>query len=792
MFTLRLVGGIFIVLLLKKLFDKRTDHASANGKNDASATQKSDSDSDSSSGKNDAAAASSSATQECDDSSSSEWDYEVFLSFRGEDTRTKFTDHLYNALLDKGIHTFRDNEGLRIGEKIGPALISAIHQSKIAIIIFSKDYASSKWCLHEVAEIAGYMKKGGKRQIKAMPLFYDVDPSEVRNQTTGSSYGNAFRDHEKNFDKETVEVWKKALREVGESKGWDLKNTVDGHEGKLIKLIVNEVWSELRKSPLTISDNMVGIHSHIKEMMKLLNITSKDRRIIGIHGLGGIGKTTIARCVYNTVYHHFEGCSFIADFRETFRTKGAVHLQSQLLTNILNLENPNITSVDQGIDMIKQRLSNKKILIVLDDVDKKRNLDAIIGNRDWFGFGSKIIITTRDRHVLNVLEVDETYEPNEMDSDQSLKLFCKNAFKIDQPPKNYLDLSKDVVKTTGGLPLALEVIGSYLCHKTESTWEDTVKKLAKIPNNEVLTKLRISYDGLEDEEKSMFLDVACFFIGMEKNIACYIWDGCEFFPKSGIENLCLKSLVKIGEENELMMHDQLRDLGREIVRQENPKEVGKRSRLWLHEEVLEVLSTQQGTRKVEGLSITFPYRGNNQCMMIESFAAMTKLRLLQVDNATVAGNLVLSFPEMRWLSWKRCPMQFTPTSLRRLCVLDLSESDITENWMGWNYIKEAKSLRVLNLSNCYELSRIPDFSENIQLEVLVLEDCKKLVTIEASIGHLKKLIILNMNECESLMHLPASIGDAEDEENILQGPSSNRMNKVLSVSSPSLSCSLLS
>ncbi|XP_042503259.1 disease resistance protein L6-like [Macadamia integrifolia] len=203
--TLSLVGGILILLLLlllKKLFNKRTTDASAGVNKDA-------------------ASSSACATQECDSSSSGR-DYEVFLSFRGEDTRTNFTDHLYNALLEKGIHTFRDNEELRIGEKIDQGLCSAIHKSKIAIIIFSKGYASSQWCLFELAEIVESME----RQLKVMPIFYNVDPSDVRNQT--GCYQNAFRDHKKNFDLETVEKWKKALKEVGRLKGWDMENTADG------------------------------------------------------------------------------------------------------------------------------------------------------------------------------------------------------------------------------------------------------------------------------------------------------------------------------------------------------------------------------------------------------------------------------------------------------------------------------------------------------------------------------------------------------------------------------------
>ncbi|XP_043692203.1 disease resistance protein L6-like isoform X1 [Telopea speciosissima] len=739
MYTFRFVGGFLILLLVKKLFDKRTA-SSAKGKNEASSS-------------------SSSATQEQDSSSlefpSSGWGYEVFLSFRGEDTRTNFTDHLYNALLNLGIHTFRDNEKLRIGEKISPALRAAIHQSKIAIPIFSENYASSKWCLHELAEIVACRELRGVRQITVMPTFYHVDPSDVRNQT--GSYEKAFRNYEKKFDQETVKGWKKALREVGELKGWDLEKIADGHEGKLIKLIVKEVWNELRKSPLTVSNNLVGINSHVEEMMKLLNIGSIDTQIVGIHGLGGIGKTTIARCVYNTIYHHFEGCSFIANARETFQQRGLVHLQSQLVMNILNIGNPNISSVDQGIDVIRRRLSNKKVLIVLDDVDGNIDLNAIIGNHDWFGFGSRIIITTRDKHILDVHAVDETYEPNEMNSNQSLQLFIKHAFKMDQPSEHYLKLSKEVVKTTGGLPLALEVIGSFLFHRGESAWKDTVKKLTKIPNDEVQKKLRISYDGLNYEEKEMFLDIACFFIGMNKNIVCYIWHGCDFFPEAGIEDLLLKSLVKIDENNELRMHDQLQDLGREIVRQENFKELGERSRLWSHEEALEVLSTQMGTRKVEGLRIVLNSWGNSQCLMSEGFAAMTKLRLLHVDYAKVAGNFVHSFSELRWLSWKRCPIEFTPTNPRKLAVLDLSYSDITESWMGWNHIKVAETLKVLNLSGCNELSQTPDFSANLHLEVLILEDCKQLATIDTSIGHLKKLVILNTKGCQSLTYLPTSI-----------------------------------
>ncbi|KAJ4972288.1 hypothetical protein NE237_005387 [Protea cynaroides] len=682
----------------------------------------------------------SSATQGCDSSSSSSFpssgrDYEVFLSFRGEDTCTNFTHLLYNALLDFGIHTFKDSGGLQIGEKIDPALLSAIHGSKIAIPVFTENYASSIWCLREIAEIAKCMKQKEERKISVMPVFYHVKPSDVQYQI--GSYMKPFRNHQKKYGQET-EGWKKALKEVGDLKGWDLEKIADGHEGKLIKLIIKAVLSKLRKSRKS-GNQLVGNNSHVA----------------GIHGLGGISKTTIARCVYNTVYHRFDGRSFIADARETLQMKGPIHLQSQLIGNILNLENPNVAGVDQGIQgiqMIRQRLSDKRVLFVFDDVHF--DLNAIIGNHDWFGFGSKIIITTRNKHILDVFGVDGTYEPNPMDSNQALQLFSKHAFKRDRLPEHFLHLSEEAVKTIGRLPLALEIIGSSLFCTKESAWKDMVKKLKNIPNEEVQKKLKMSYEELDHVEREFFLDIACFFVGKDNNIVCYIWDG-HLFPETGVEVLLRKSLVKIDENNELRMLDQLRDLGREVVYEENLKKPAKRCRLWSEQEGFSMLNAQTGTRKVEGPCSNMQYRHR----LINGLVAVTNIRLLKLDYAVVVSrNLVHSFSELRWLSlrgWHNTSV--IPTNPRKLAILDLSCSNIRESWLGWNYIKIAETLKVLDLKYSVELSQTPDLSANLQLEVLLLQGCVNLNVIDASIGHLKRLVMLNMERCRRLKYLPTNI-----------------------------------
>ncbi|XP_042501183.1 disease resistance protein L6-like isoform X2 [Macadamia integrifolia] len=695
--------------------------------------------------------ASSKASSSSSDSSGGS-SYEVFLSFNGKDIRTNFADHLYNGLVGSGIRTFRDDDELQKGKEIGPDLVSAIQESRFSIPIFSMNYGSSKWCLNELLEICECRRT--MKQI-VFPIFYKVEPRDVRNQT--GVYEKFFEEHQKRFDDTTVQKWKNALKEVGKLDGWHIKEKT--HEGKLIKVVVKTVWSELNKRPLNVSNNLVGIESHIEKMLMLLNIESGSRKIVGIHGLGGVGKTTIARAVYNTIFHHFEGYSFIENIQENAQNYGLPHLQNQLIFDILKQKNHNITSVDDGMDVLQQRFRDKKVLIVLDDVDQDTHVRCLVGNHEWFGIGSKIIITSRNEDVLCAHEVDEMYKPNVMDLDHSLQLFSHHAFRRDQPPEDYLDFSKAMVETTGGLPLALQVIGSSLFSREKSVWEDMLKKLQKIPNNDIMKRLKISYDRLDDEEQQIFLDAACFFVGMNKEIACHIWDGCDFFPQVGLRALCARSLITISEDGELRMHDLLRDLGREIVRQESIKEPGKRTRIWSQEEVLDVLDTQTGTSNVEGLSLAFPSRSSSPCLSDKGFVPMTKLRLLQFDHAKFLGSITHSLSELRWLSWKGFHDQYVQTNFHpwKLAVLDLSHSDITKEWMVWNCIKMAVNLKVLILTSCHRLTTTPDLSANRQLEVLILKDCENLVEIDASIGYLENLVKLDMSGCKSLVDLPIEI-----------------------------------
>ncbi|KAK3408042.1 hypothetical protein EUGRSUZ_J00352 [Eucalyptus grandis] len=153
------------------------------------------------------------------------WTYDVFLSFRGEDTRRRFTGHLYSALEDAGIKAFRDDKALPRGETISSKLLQAIEEWRISIIVFSTNYADSRWCLEELEKIMEVKEMHGRL---VLPVFFDVNPLEVRKHT--GSFARALAEHEAYFEEERdrVDRWRTALTKAGNLSGWDLKDFANG------------------------------------------------------------------------------------------------------------------------------------------------------------------------------------------------------------------------------------------------------------------------------------------------------------------------------------------------------------------------------------------------------------------------------------------------------------------------------------------------------------------------------------------------------------------------------------
>ncbi|XP_042960478.1 disease resistance protein RUN1-like [Carya illinoinensis] len=313
--------------------------------------------------------------------------------------------------------------------------------------------------------------------------------------------------------------------------------------------------------------------------------------MVGIFGVGGIGKTTITKVVYNIISSKFEGSCFLKNIRETSKSEyGLVQLQETLLSNILGASSVcNIGHVDRGINVIKNKLHYKRVLLILDDVDDWEQLKALAGNCDWFGSGSRIIITTRDQNLLRNYEVDATYKVEELNHYESLELFSLCAFKRKQPLNNYVELTQRIIRYAGGLPLAFKVLGLDLCGRSIHKWESALEEYKRIPHKKIQKILRMSYDGLCESEKNIFLDIACFFKGENVDYVKKILDSCSLSPDIGIKKLMEKSLITIDDCDKFEMHDLVQDMGREIVREESPKEPGECSRLWYHEDIRHVL-----------------------------------------------------------------------------------------------------------------------------------------------------------------------------------------------------------
>ncbi len=371
-------------------------------------------------------------------------------------------------------------------------------------------------------------------------------------------------------------------------------------EAELKTAIVSKVRDHLRASQLPrVAPYQVGLKETSKELIEILNRMEKDVGVLSLVGMGGIGKTTLAKEIYCHFGKNdtFEEKSFLIDVRESV----ILDLQKQLARDLFKKDVGSMGEFNECFNHVMDR----KVLIVIDDVDERGQFDQLIPDINKLAPGSRVIITSRDSNVVNNIMKNGNckYLRHEMallSTADSRHLFNWHAFHSVDAIDGFQELAKKVADACCGLPLALVVTGCFLFHKREEcdlelTWLQTIKTLHEDKN--IFDKLKISYNSLSPEASMMFLDIACFMIGQREHIAMQIFEACKSNykePETSFSSLKDKCLVKLDEDRRIVMHDLLLDMGRQVVKnQSHNMEKGTPSHLWDPEMVQRVLQNKE-------------------------------------------------------------------------------------------------------------------------------------------------------------------------------------------------------
>ncbi|KAH9568577.1 hypothetical protein CY35_03G084900 [Sphagnum magellanicum] len=534
-------------------------------------------------------------------------------------------------------------------------------------------------------------------------------------------------------------------------------------------------------------ESLPTLPKHVIGLVEVVaNVKQKivDNHMLVVVGMGGIGKTTLVKKLYHQIHDDFKKSSFL----ENVKKKDIVEVQKKLIMDLCGKWDPTRYFIN-----FKNCWTEMKVLVIIDDVEETQIVELLGTNIDGIKRsenGSRIIMTGQNwKDFENVISDDGKFGMEGLNDKQAMELFSWKAFEQSKPPRDFASITNEVVRACQGLPLSLEVTGSWLCTKKNAKeWEESLLRLKNaqpfgggcIDNDKLWGRLRICYDDLAHEEQEMFLDIACFFSeynsyfdgiwGRQNGITsqkalqiCKV--PSQHSPMICLQNLMDRSLVKVNDKGNLVMHDQLRDMGRQIVREASRYECRKQSRIWDKEEARMVLFNEKVTSNIQAMWLPENLEPPQE-VAITNFHKMKKLRMLIMESASEAfieSCFGQHFRQLKWLHINS-HMKLLPKSMQHLNGLIILQLQNCQNLVLILefVISNMTLLMHLDFYNCSSLIALPTTIGQLRhLTKLHLTGCKNLKELPQSISNLSSLSMLDLSHCKSIESLPTTIGQLQ-------------------------------
>ncbi|CAH8366216.1 unnamed protein product, partial [Eruca vesicaria subsp. sativa] len=638
----------------------------------------------------------------------------VYISCVDEEVRYSFVSHLAEALRRIGLNeVFIDCEN-----HLSKDAKAVVERARVSVMVLPGNCDPSKEYTDKLTQVLNCNKEDDQVVV---PVLYSVGTLEGE--------------------------WRRVLQNMsGLSQGHESRN----EDSELVKEIVRDVYEK------HFSVERVGVYSKLLEIEKMVNKQPLGTRYVGIWGMPGIGKTTLAQAVFDQMYGEFDAYCFIEDYNKVYHEKGLNRLMNEQFWEKI----PVPGGIPTKLGLRKHKLKKKRVLVVLDDVRDPMLAKNFLRMSDWFAPESLFIITSRDKQVFRHCSVSQIYEVHGLDETEALQLFLLCASMKGMTEQN---LPMEVIKYANGNPLALNIYASELKGKKELSGMEALKQH---PPSEILDAFISSYDTLSDSEKNIFLDIACFFQGENVDYVMQLLDGCGFFPHVGIDVLVDKCLVTISE-NRVQMHNLTRDVGRKLIISDAVLNE-RRSRLWDPLCIKYILednedAEHEGTEEIEGMFLDTSGLSFDNLEMLKTIRLSHSQQLVDIDDLLEAHNLEVidlqgctrlqSFPatgqllHLRVVNLSGCAeIKSFPEVPPNVEILQLQGTGITELPLS---IVKSNDRELVNL-----LTDIPVLSGVSNLEQTDLESLTSLLNKGSSIQNPGKLICLDLKDCSRLQCLP--------------------------------------